>query len=59
MPAAINRADLVNVTQKDFAKLTALLDDVDADLAKQPFEDGVSIKDVIGHRAHWTGLFFH
>lgn len=58
MPAATNRLDLLNVTQKDFAKLTALLADVDVDLAKQPFEDGVSIKDVIGHRAHWTGLFF-
>lgn len=58
MPAATNRMDLMNVTQKDFTKLAALLGDVDADLAKQPFEDGVSIKDVIGHRAHWTGLFF-
>lgn len=58
MPAATNRLDLMNVTQKDFAKLAALLSDVGVGLAMQPFEDGVSIKDVIGHRAHWTGLFF-
>lgn len=58
MPAATNRADLVNVTKKEFTKLTGLLADVDEDLAKRPFEDGVSIKDVIGHRAHWTGMFF-
>ncbi len=58
MPAATNRADLLKVTQKEFTKLTKQLADVGVDLAAHPFEDGVSIKDVIGHRAHWTRMFF-
>ena len=58
MPAATNRADLISTTEKEFTKLIVLLAGVDDDLAKRPFEDGVSIKDVIGHRAHWTGMFF-
>jgi len=58
MPAATSRADLITTTEKEFTKLAVLLKGVDDDLAKRPFEDGVSIKDVIGHRAHWTGMFF-
>ncbi len=58
MPAATNRADLIATTEKEFTKLGALLEGVDNDLAKCQFEDGVSIKHVIGHRAHWTGMFF-
>lgn len=58
MPAATNRADLIATTEREFTKLAALLATVDDQLAMQPFEGGVSIKDVIGHRAHWTGLFF-
>lgn len=58
MPAATNKTDLLSATKKDFAKLTTLLADIDEPLAKRGFEDGISIKDVIGHRAHWTGMFF-
>lgn len=58
MPAATNRTDLIAITEKEFAKLTALLAKVDADLAQRRFEDNTGIKDVIGHRAHWTNLFF-
>lgn len=58
MPAATNRIELISTTEKEFAKLSALLAKVDGRLAVEPFEDGISIKDIIGHRAHWTGLFF-
>lgn len=58
MPAATNRTDLIAITQKEFKKLITLLEVVNADLARHPFEGGISIKDVIGHRAHWTGMFF-
>jgi len=56
MPAATNKADLIAVTEKEFAKLTALLDKVGPDAALIK-EDDTSIKDVTCHRAHWTGLF--
>lgn len=58
MPAATCRADLQSVTKREFAKLSRTLDTVSETVALQPFEDGVTIKDVIGHRAHWIGLFF-
>lgn len=58
MPAATNRIELISITEKEFSKLSVLLGEVDERLAMEPFEDGISIKDVIGHRAHWTGLFF-
>ena len=59
MPASINRIELLAVTHKEFEKLTALLANVDEANAKHPFEIRASIKDVIGHRAHWTGMFFN
>lgn len=58
MPAATCRADLIAVQEKEFTKLTGLIDGVDEDLASRGFEDGWSIRDVIVHRAHWIGLFF-
>lgn len=57
MPAATNKAGLLEVSDKEFVKLTRLLDDIDPDLVERPFEDGWSIKDVIAHRAHWIDLF--
>ncbi len=59
MPAATNRNDLIAITKKEFSKLMALLTEVDDDLALQLDEDETSIKDVIGHRAHWTNMFFN
>lgn len=59
MPAATNRAELIAVTEKEFSKLTELLATVDADFAIHKCEEDTSIKDVIGHRAHWTNMFFH
>ncbi|HBQ36616.1 MAG TPA: DfsB family protein [Rhodobacteraceae bacterium] len=58
MPAAINRAALIAITEKEFSKLTTLLAGVDSNIAQRPFCDGTSIKDIISHRAHWTNLFF-
>ncbi len=58
MPAATNQADLLAVTQKDYAKLEKLLADIPADVAERKFDDDTSIKDTITHRAHWSGLFF-
>lgn len=57
MPAATSKSDLQKVAEKEFAKLQALTDRVNADFALQAQDDGVSIKDIIGHRAHWITLF--
>lgn len=54
--AATNKADLLAISEKEFNKLSALLDRVDDDLAMAK-EDDTSIKDVVGHRAHWIELF--
>lgn len=57
MPAATNRADLREVTAKEYAKLAKLLGGLE-DKQVHFAHDGTTIKDVIGHRAHWTALFF-
>jgi len=58
MPAATNKEDLIAVTQKEWDKLTSLLDKVAPDIGIRKFEDDISIKDTLTHRAHWIGLFF-
>lgn len=57
MPAATTKNDLIAVTDKEFAKLDKLLESIDADFALQKDDEDTSIKDVIGHRAHWIELF--
>lgn len=57
MPAATSKGDLIAVTDKEYAKLQKLLSDIQDDLALQKDQDDTSIKDVIGHRAHWIELF--
>ena len=57
MPAATSKAEIIAVTEKEWGKLSTLLDKVDDTLATRPFEDGATIKDTIAHRAHWTHLF--
>lgn len=59
MPPATNKADLFEVTQKEFEKLTKCLADIDHKMADIQCEDGISIKHVVGHRAHWTEMFFY
>ena len=58
MPAATSREELLSITKREFAKLNRTLDTVSQDLALTPFEDGLTIKDIIGHRVHWTALYF-
>lgn len=59
MPAATNKADLIAITEKEFAKLERLLVSLNDEQAGyiDP-DDQQSIKDTIAHRAHWLGLFF-
>ena len=57
MPAATSKSGLISVCETEFAKLQALLSKIPPDLAAQPDEDGISIRDVVAHRAHWIDLF--
>jgi len=57
MPAATNKADLIAVCEKEFAKLDALIAPLTAKQAISPDSDNTSIKDVVAHRAHWIELF--
>ena len=57
MPAATSKADLLAVTKTEYAKLRKLIDGVPEAQAMLKREDDTSIKDVIGHRAHWADLF--
>lgn len=56
--AAIKKEDLIAICEKEYAKLDKLIGGISAELATRPFDEGVTIKDTIGHRAHWIGLFF-
>jgi hypothetical protein len=58
MSAATNRADLIVVTEKEYAKLRRLIDPIPEARALVPDADGWSIRDIIVHRTHWSGLFF-
>ena len=59
MPAAISKAELLNIYDKEFDKLRTLIADLDASAAQWATEqDDMQIKDIIAHRAHWIGLFF-
>ena len=55
--AAINKSELIEITQKEFAKLDKLVDSIDAGSAMSKDDDDISIKDVVAHRAHWIDLF--
>jgi len=57
MPAATTKADLLAVTEKEYAKLCALIAAIPEAQALKKREAATSIKDVIGHRAHWARLF--
>lgn len=57
--AATTKDDLIALTEKEFAKLQTILEDVDETLATTPHpQDGVTIKDTVLHRVHWINLFF-
>ncbi|MEO1044097.1 MAG: ClbS/DfsB family four-helix bundle protein [Pseudomonadota bacterium] len=55
--AATDQAELKAITEKEYVRLTGLLDTVDPAFAVAKDTDDISIKDVIGHRAHWIDLF--
>lgn len=55
--AATHKKDLLEIAGKEYGKLAALLDQVEAALACEKDADDTSIKDVVGHRAHWIALF--
>ncbi len=57
MPAT-SKAQLLEVTEKEFAKLSDLVADIDDSSALAKDDEDTSIKDVIGHRVHWIDLFF-
>lgn len=55
--AAKSKTELIALTEKEFGKLQKLIIDIDPSIAIRKRDDDTSIKDVIGHRAHWMGLF--
>lgn len=57
MPAATTKSDLITVTQKEYAKLRALIEPIPEGQAMRKREEDTSLKDLIGHRAHWIALF--
>lgn len=54
--ACQSKSELLDVTLRDYGKLRALIEPLDAAGARASLE-GSSIKDVVGHRAHWIDLF--
>lgn len=57
MPAATSKDDLIAVCETDFAKLAKLIETVPEDVGMARDGDGPSIRDVLGHRAHWIDLY--
>lgn len=57
MPAATTKSDLLDRTEREFAKLSDLLDRTPGPLRLAPDDEGVTPKDIVGHRAHWIELF--
>lgn len=57
--AATTKADLADLTEKEFVKLQTALEDVDDKLATTLHpQDKITIKDTVLHRVHWLNLFF-
>lgn len=57
MAAATNKSELITVTEKEYEKLGKLVSSISSKQANKKHDDDTSIKDVIGHRAHWIDLF--
>ncbi|MEM9495785.1 MAG: ClbS/DfsB family four-helix bundle protein [Pseudomonadota bacterium] len=55
--AAQTKSELLDVTEKEFAKLEKLIADIARDDALSKDDDDTSIKDIVAHRAHWIDLF--
>ncbi|MEP3279890.1 MAG: ClbS/DfsB family four-helix bundle protein [Stappiaceae bacterium] len=54
--AAKTKPELLEITQKEYDKLSKLIASIDDDRALIK-TDGISLKDVVAHRAHWIDLF--
>ncbi|MBL4784955.1 MAG: ClbS/DfsB family four-helix bundle protein [Cohaesibacteraceae bacterium] len=54
MPAS-NKIALLQITRVEYQKLSKQLDSLDSGLVMHKHED-VSIRDIVGHRAHWVDL---
>ncbi|MEM6774000.1 MAG: ClbS/DfsB family four-helix bundle protein [Pseudomonadota bacterium] len=57
MPAATSRAQLIEITQKEFAKLQKLTASCGEREAMDKDAEATSIRDVVVHRAYWIDLF--
>ena len=55
--AATTKDALLHVTDAEWAKLSALLASIPPAAVLQPDDDCTTIKDIVGHRAHWIALF--
>ena len=55
--AATTKAELMALSDREYAKLIALFDRPTEAQALEKDDEETSIKDVIAHRAHWIGLF--
>ncbi|MDW3223866.1 MAG: ClbS/DfsB family four-helix bundle protein [Paracoccaceae bacterium] len=54
--ACTDKQDLLDLSQKEYGKLNTLISPLSAAQASMSLEHN-SIKDTIGHRAHWIKLF--
>ena len=55
--AATSRDELLTVTSREYGKLEGLIAGLSDAEAKLKDDEDTSIKDLIGHRAHWIELF--
>lgn len=55
--AATTKQDLLTLTRTEYRKLGTILDTLPEKLRLANDGDGVSPKDIVGHRAHWITLF--
>ncbi|WP_420336012.1 ClbS/DfsB family four-helix bundle protein [Roseibium sp.] len=55
--AASTKQDLLALAGMEYRKLRNILDTLPAQLRLAADDDGVSPKDIVGHRAHWIELF--
>jgi len=57
VPAATNKSDLLEATLREYGKLMRLIRPIENATAVEQPDQPPSIKEVVGHRAHWIGLF--
>lgn len=55
--AATTKQDLLALTRTEYRKLCTVLGTLPVSLRLATDDDGISPKDIVGHRAHWIDLF--